>query len=315
MEWIQPMEPVLRTDIIKGTEWIHEIKWDGIRGMTYVGDSSLRIFTKRGNERTQFYPELHEILELTSSRKVILDGEIVTFDEDANPYFYSSLVRERVRDIKKIKYYKEKYPARYILFDILQIDGRDLTGTPLYERKDILKGTVSKSGTITLTDSFTDGEGLYGLMKSKSWEGIVSKKLDSRYLPGKAHNDWFKTKLSRKMLSVIGGVQWKAGMPNSLLLGIFRNTSLVFVGKASIGLNQEQIHILKEYAQRLEQKDPPFKRESLAGISGDFTWFTPALVCWVHFMEYTNDGHLRHPKILGFTSARPDEANGKEYVE
>ncbi|OGO80965.1 MAG: hypothetical protein A2Y21_12135 [Clostridiales bacterium GWC2_40_7] len=314
-EWIQPMEPILASDIMSGPDWIHEIKWDGIRGLSYIENGHLRIYTKRGNERSAFYPEISEITGLVNAKNAILDGEIIIFDNAGNPSFYSSLVRERVRDTKKIRHYSQRYPAKYILFDILHLNGKNLTQLPLFERKKLLQSIVTKSNTITMTDPFSRGEDLYMLMKSKNWEGIVSKQTDSRYIAGKAHKSWFKTKLSRKMLTVIGGIQWKDNMPNSLLLGVYKEASLEFVAKASLGLNQEQLYILKDQAPGLSQEESPFTRESLAGIKGTFTWFTPLLTCWTHFMEYTNDGHLRHPKILGFSSAKPAEADGKEYVE
>lgn len=315
MEWIQPMEPISVPNVVTGPEWLHEIKWDGIRGLSYIENGHFRIFTKRGNERTGFYPELSNINGLLDARNAILDGEIIIFDNEGKPSFYSSLVRERVRDIKKVRHYSQTYPAHYILFDILYLNGRSLTQLPLMERKKLLENTVTKSDTITLTDSFDKGQNLYSLMKSKNWEGIVSKQRDSLYLPGKAHKSWLKTKLSRKMLTVVGGIQWKDNMPNSLLLGIYKDAVLIFVGKASLGLNQEQLYILREQAPSLSQATIPFTGESLAGIKGNFTWFTPLLTCWTHFMEYTNDGHLRHPKILGFSTSKPNEANGKEYVE
>ena len=309
------MEPISIPDIMTGEDWIHEIKWDGIRGLSYIQNGQLKVYTKRRNERTAFYPELSEITTLLDAKQAVLDGEIVIFDNDGNPSFYSSLVRERVKDLKKVGYYSELYPAKYILFDIMSYNDRDLTRTPLAERKKILESAVVRSSNITLTDSFANGEELYELMKAKSWEGIVSKNKGSRYISGKTHGLWFKTKLSRKMLAVVGGIQWNSDMPNSLLLGVYRENSLIFIGKASLGLNQEQLYLLKEQSASLGLKECPFSKESLTGAKGDFTWFNPILTCWVHFMEFTNDGQMRHPKILGFSSSKPEEANGKEYVE
>lgn len=315
MEWIQPMEPILIPEVRTGDGWMHEIKWDGIRGMSYVQNGRMRLYTKRGNERTAFYPELAEVTELLGAGEAVLDGEIVVFDSGGNPSFYSSLVRERVQDVKKVSYYSRLYPAKYILFDILALDGRDLTRTPLSERKRMLEAAAGRSGNITLTDSYDEGRALYELMKAKNWEGIVSKKKDSPYVPGKGHDLWFKTKLSRKMLAVVGGIQWKTGMPNSILLGVYREGTLVFIGKAGLGLNQEQLYLLGEQAAGPGPRVCPFAGESMAGVKGDFTWLDPALTCWVHFMEFTADGQMRHPKILGFSQAKPFEANGKEYVQ
>jgi bifunctional non-homologous end joining protein LigD len=309
------MEPILIPDIKAGEDWVHEIKWDGIRGLSYIRNGRFRLYTKRGNERTAFYPELSEITALLDAKQAVLDGEIVIFDNEGKPSFYSSLVRERVRDIKKVGHYTGLYPAKYILFDILELNGRDLTRTPLSERKRILKGAAGASGNITPTDSYPDGRALYELMKAKNWEGIVSKRKDSGYISGKAHNFWFKTKLSRKMLAVVGGIQWKSDLPNSLLLGVYRDDALVFAGKASLGLNQEQIYLLKVQAAGLRARECPFSKESLTGVRGEFTWLDPVLTCWVRFMEFTGDGHMRQPKILDFSEAEPGKANGKEYVE
>lgn len=309
------MEPILIPDIMAGEDWIHEIKWDGIRGLSYIRNGQLQVYTKQRNERTAFYPELSELTSLLDGKQAVLDGEIVVFDNDEKPSFYSSLVRERVKDVRKVRHYSELYPAKYILFDIMNYNDRDLTAIPLTERKKILGSAVGRSSNITQTDPFNEGKKLYELMKAKNWEGIVSKRKDGRYIPGKAHTSWYKTKLSRKMLAVVGGISWKSGMPNSLLLGIYRNSSLIFIGKASLGLNQEQIYLLKEQSESLGSEECPFSKESLAGVRGEFTWLNPILTCWVHFMEFTDDGQMRHPKILGFSPSKPAEANGKEYVE
>lgn len=309
------MEPVSASDAAKGENWLHEVKWDGIRGLSYIENGRLRIYTKHRNERTAFYPELLDITSLLHAKNAILDGEIVIFDKSGNPSFYYSLVRERIRDINKIRHYAGIYPAKYILFDIMYYNGKNLTREPLVERKKMLKSILNKSSIITLTDAFSNGEELYGLMRVKNWEGIVSKEKNSCYISGKTHNSWYKTKLSRKMLAVAGGIQWKSDMPNSLLLGIYKDNILHFIGKASLGLTQEHLYLLKENSLNLGIRECPFSRESIAGTKGYFTWITPVLTCWVHFMEFTNDGQLRHPKILGFSSAKPFEANGKEFVE
>ncbi len=314
MEWIQPMEPVLSRQLITGPEWLHEIKWDGIRGMTYITGEVFRLFTKKGNERTAFYPELSGILQQIGFKTAVLDGEIIVLDANGNPSFYSSLIRERVRDVKKVAYYSRIHPVMYVLFDILYADGKSLAGVPLSERKEMLKSCFEKSDRITLTDSFENAEALYEMMKSKGWEGIVTKKSDSLYKGGKQHNLWYKIKFTKKMLAVIGGIQWKDNMPNSLILGIYKDESLIFIGKASTGLTQEQIYLLKSYYKELEQSSNPFADINLKGAPKGITWMAPSLTCWVGFAEFTDDGVLRHPRILGFSTSSANEANGKEYV-
>ena len=311
MQWIQPMEPILRSTIPNGEDWIHQIKWDGIRGLSYIESGQHSLFTKKGNERTAFYPELQKISQLIKADSAILDGELIVLTDENKPSFEMILTRERVRSTDKINFYTKKYPVKYILFDLLALNGKDLTHVPLEKRKQLLYESVQQNESIAITDDFTDGEKLYTLMREKGWEGIVSKQVTSTYKPGKHHHEWFKTKLRRKMLVVVGGIAWKSNFPNSLLLGVMRKGQLKFIGKASTGLKQADFQNIKEYISQVSQDASPFQ-EILN--PKEITWLKPSLTCWVEFLEWTNDGQLRHPKIIGFSPHPPEQAIGKEYI-
>ncbi|HEX2926839.1 MAG TPA: DNA ligase [Ruminiclostridium sp.] len=324
MNWIIPMEPLISTDVKEGSGYIHEIKWDGIRGMVYIQGGSIKIYTKKGNERTGFYPELEVLTEGLRGRNAILDGELVVLDDKGLPSFYRSLMRERVRNAGNLKYYTSNYPVSYMIFDILYLGNDTLIKLPLSERKNILVKNLSsvaeQSSNIFLSQMYSDGDELFKKMKEQSMEGIVSKKEDSQYIGGKKHDAWFKTKFTKKMLCVVGGIQWRASHPNSLVLGIKPRDSerLIYVGKASIGLKQSDLALIKEYSGQLEQKACPFEAEEtimLDRTGEGFTWLHPALTCWVGFLELTNDGHLRHPKIEGFAVLPLEEADGKVLTE
>ncbi|TCS84168.1 bifunctional non-homologous end joining protein LigD [Tepidibacillus fermentans] len=306
------MEPILRPDIPSGDAWIHQIKWDGIRGLTYIDQTGIRLYTKKGKERTEFYPELQQLSKLVEGDSMILDGEIVVLNDEHKPSFELVLTRERVRTTEKIPFYVKKYPIKYILFDILFLNGKNLTKRALIERKNLLLQSVHQNETIAITDDFKDGIKLFSLMREKGWEGIVSKHLDSAYIGGKNHKEWFKVKLQRKMLVVVGGVSWKNEFPNSLLLGVYRKDRLLFIGKASLGLKESDFQMIKEFVPQLMQNHSPFYQ--LPTKIKDVTWIKPALTCWVQFLEWTNDGQLRHPKILGFSPYSPYQAIGKDYV-
>lgn len=310
MELIEVMEPVPSQQIVSEKGWLHQIKWDGIRGISYIENAKLRVFTKNGNERTDFYPELMETLTLLKVKQAVLDGEIVVFDGD-KPSFSHILVRERVRSKANLNYYLKKYPAKYIVFDILFCNGKDLRKTALNERKAILLDNLKQSSIIAITDDFVDGNALFALMKKKNYEGIVSKKENSLYLAGKKHNLWFKTKVTKKILAVIGGLTWKNNYPNSLMLGIYHEDKLYYIGKASSGLKQSDFRLLKEYGESFKLDKSPFIN---LGTGKNTSWLKPVLTCWVSFLEWTSNGSLRHPKILGFSSQDPQEADGKEYV-
>ena len=312
MDWLEPMDPLLSSEIIQQEGWLHQIKWDGIRGLCYINNGELRIYTKKGNERTAFYPELKELLSLFKGVQAIFDGEIIGLDKEGKPSFYQSLIRERVRTESKITHYARTYPANYILFDILYLNGEDLRPYPLRDRKELLVKNVNKSGNITITDDFEEGHSLFQLMKAKAWEGIVSKNSESPYTPGKKHSAWYKTKISRKLLAVVGGIQWKNDYPNSLLLGIYHENRLYYIGKASVGLKQRDFQLLKEYSKNTLHSLSPFADMS---NQKNVTWLKPFLTCWVGFSEWTNNGHLRHPRIIGFHGQGLQEADGREYLE
>lgn len=313
MKLIEPMEPIVSNSIVVEEGWIHQAKWDGIRGLAYVDAGSVKLFTKRGLDRTEFYPELAPLPALLRKKRAVLDGELVILDNQGKPSFYLSLIRGRVRDAQKIGYYSKKYPVLYIVFDLPYLEGEPIAQYPLKKRQELLLDILKPSENITATDDFRDGRALFELMKEKGWEGIVSKRLESGYHPGKNHRDWFKTKLVKKMLTVVCGVNLKEGFPNSLVLGINRSESLEYVGRASLGLTQEHLKIIGENLGSLREEKNPFNMP--VPDMKNILWIRPVLTCWVSFLEWTEDGSLRHPKIVSFSSSKPWEADGREHVE
>ncbi|PYG88152.1 bifunctional non-homologous end joining protein LigD [Ruminiclostridium sufflavum DSM 19573] len=324
MNWIAPMEPIGIDAVKDSSEYIHETKWDGIRGLVYIQNSELKIYTKGGKERTAFYPELGVLAEKFKSKDIILDGEMVVFDKNGLPSFYSSLVRESVKSEKNLKYYQKNYPVNYFVFDILQYKDKLLTGYGLRERKQLLgqvtDSLTGKNNFFHLSEAYTDGRELFKKMKEKNMEGIVSKKITSPYISGKKHDAWYKTKFTKKMLCIIGGILWKNKEPYSLALGvkIAESEKLNYVGKASLGLKASDFKLIKEYREKLIQEECPFSEDSAAGLDtkgNELTWTNPFITCWVNFLELSNDGHLRQPKLAGFTSLPASEADGKVLTE
>lgn len=314
------MEPVSLNKVKEGENFIHEIKWDGIRGLIYLQSGVMKLFTKKGNERTGFYPELEIISKVLKDRNIVLDGEIVVLDTSGQPSFHNVLIRETVKNKRNLDFYLKNYPVKYMVFDILMDKDKLLTKSPLSERKQILEKVISSvtsiSDTVFLSQVFEDGSALYETMKEKNMEGIVSKKLNSFYLPGKKHEEWFKTKFTKRMLCIVGGIQWKDKRPNSLLMGTKTKESakLLYMGRASLGLKGTDLQLLMQYKDNLIQEECPFDETGSADFdkSGtELTWTVPALTCWVSFLELSNDGHFRHPKILGFSNLPAKAANGK----
>lgn len=323
MNWIIPMEPVISEKIMEGDEFVHEIKWDGIRGLVYHHDDETKIYTKKGNERTAFYPEITDVISKTAGEDFIIDGEIIVPDSKGIPSFHDCLIRETVKNKRRLEYYLENYPVIYMVFDVLQYKDKLLTLLPLIERKQFLAKVmevIGENNIICLSQVYTDGAGLYDKMKQENMEGIVSKRVNSLYIEGKKHNDWFKTKFTKKMLCVVGGIQWKDGSPNSLILGINTGADdgLKYMGKASLGLKVSDLMLLKEYRNELARKECPFEAASLSDINitgSELTWMIPSLTCWISFLEFSNDGHFRHAKIAGFTNMSAAEAKGRVYTD
>ncbi|PKM49020.1 MAG: ATP-dependent DNA ligase [Firmicutes bacterium HGW-Firmicutes-7] len=312
MEIIKPMEPILSKIILQSDEWIHQIKWDGIRGLSYINNNSITILTKKGNNRTSFYPEVHESIKLLKGRSAILDGEMVVFDVQGRPCFKNILMRERIRTNERINQYLVRYPVKYIVFDLLNFNGKDLRRKPLNERKKLLNDIMSKSPNISITDDFDDGNALFKLMKEQNFEGIVSKKSSSHYLEGKHHNEWTKIKALKKILVIIGGINLKNNYPSSLMVGVYRDDQLEYIGNVSSGMKSSDYQLFQFYRDELKAAHSPFA--NLQKTNEGILWLIPTITCWIQFMEWTSTGGLRHPKLVGFSSQGVLEANGREYT-
>lgn len=295
MMQIQCMEPVAVPRVAEGA-FIHQIKWDGIRGVCVLENGAVSVFSKSGRNATAAYPELALLTNQLDAKQAVLDGELVVF-VDGKPSFYHALKRSRVHGSATVA----QYAVRYIVFDVLMLDEQDLRHTPIEQRQALLKERFTDSAVAALADSFDDGEALFALMNQRNMEGIISKRRGSFYTAGKKHNDWFKTKTAKKMLCAVIGVHFNVGQAASLMLGIYREGELVPVGHVGTGLSQDDLRRLGEYAQR--EGKPAGKDDIL---------LEPRLTCWVRFAEWTPTPTLRHPVMLGFADKAPEEAKGEE---
>ena len=178
------MEPVLTDTIMNGSDWVHQIKWDGISRAVLWSSNIPAVYPKR-RERIDWYPELLAVESLLDCTEAVLDGELIVLDDSGKPSFYHVMARERVKRAERLKQYREKYPVQFMVFDILYRDGRDLRSLPLSERKAILDRTLRSEGPIQTVSDFPDGEALFAVMKEKGLEGIVSKHLSAAYIGGK----------------------------------------------------------------------------------------------------------------------------------
>lgn len=307
----KPMSPILKDTIPLGSNFIYQIKWDGIRGFVHIHPSEFKIYTKNGTDVTEKYPELHNLRKYFKGKSAVLDGELVVFDDDSKPSFKKILSRQLVKSKNKINGYAKNTPIYYLAFDILYLDGKDLTSLDYTHRKEALEKNFINNSISVVVDDFSDGPSLFQLMKEKDMEGIVAKKLDSPYISGKHHKDWFKIKIKRKMLVVVGGIKIKKRVPASLAVGIYNGCGLYYVGHVSLGLKQKDLELLNEHLDALKSDTSPFVNFT---DDTDTQWVKPLLTCNVSYLEKTVHDHLRHPQIIGFSDETPEKANGKEII-
>lgn len=304
------MEPIRTTKIPEGENWAHEIKFDGIRGLLFYENDLFKLYTKRGKQILHQFPEIKGFKSIFKGNKAIIDGELTVWSENKHS-FHDVLVKFKSSQQYKIKANINRLPLTYVMFDILQFNGEDLTSKPYIERKKVLKQNTTQNNTFIYSDYFVDGHALYNKVKELGYEGIVSKEKHSTYMVGKKHSDWYKIKVKKKLLAVIGGLHIEANNIKSLLLGFYRNNIFLYIGKASIGLSQKDLSLLKQNLSQLKSDNNPFIN---LNYSKNIQFTKPLLTCWVEYLEWTNSGSLRHPQIIGFSDLAAINANGVEYT-
>jgi bifunctional non-homologous end joining protein LigD len=312
---IRPMLAVLRDALPRDdAKWAYEFKWDGVRATTYVDAGSLRVLSRNEKDVTATYPELRQLAESLGSRQVVLDGELVAMDEAGRPSFGALQPRMHVTQAAAIRRLVAEIPVTYLVFDVLYLDGRSLLDVAYAERRQVLE-SLELSGARWQTPPSFDGGGAAVLKASgeQGLEGVVAKRLDSRYAPGKRADSWLKVKNLRTQEVVIGG--WKPGegrranMIGSLLFGVpDDNGALQYAGHVGTGFTEQMLRDLEADLSQLVRDASPFADTVPREHARDAHWVEPRLVGEVRFGEWTRDGRLRHPAWRGLrTDKSPDE--------
>jgi DNA ligase D-like protein (predicted ligase)/DNA ligase D-like protein (predicted 3'-phosphoesterase) len=292
----KPMLARLAPQPFSNDAWLFEIKWDGFRAIAYVNEEfSLR--SRNNKELKHVFPELKELKQLASN--VVLDGEIVVV-EDGKTDFQALVERSQTMSPVEIELQGKRSPVVYVVFDILEKDGETLVDLPLTERKRILKASVKEGKHVLLSDFVeTEGESYYKVASEKGLEGVMAKKKDSFYEPGVRSNNWLKIKNLRSCDCVIVGYTRGFGARTdtfgALLLGLYRDEKLVYVGKVGTGFSQTMLETLSKKFQQLKTDKAPVSVD----ITDEITWLKPELVCIVAYQVVTKDKRLRMPRFTG----------------
>ncbi len=286
----------LASKVPDGDDWLYELKYDGYRILGFVEGNSVNLLSRNGNDYTKrFHQIASSLIDLGGGRPMVLDGEMVVTDPSGKTDF--NALQNYLRNPKDKN-------LTYIIFDILALDGVDLRGYPLIERKEILD-TLLKDGPNNLHYSgYVRGKGSESFTAAcqMDMEGIVCKKADSIYSATK-NGDWIKIKCDKRQEFVIGGytVTEKRSV-SALLLGVYEGGELIYVGRAGSGIGQNDRKDLEDKFQALVKKNPPFLEPPNERREEKIIWLEANLVAEIKFAEFTKDGILRQASYKGLRS-------------
>jgi bifunctional non-homologous end joining protein LigD len=301
-----PFEPVSTDSIPSGEKWIYQIKWDGVRMLTYYNANELRFINRSLNERTLQYPELMNIKGYCKADSVILDGEVIAFDH-GRPSFREVMRRDSIRKQQNVSKISNEVPVTYMVFDILYLNGSWVIDKSLEERQSLLSKIINPVANVQMVENFRDGENLFSVMKQHDMEGIICKDLSSTYVVNGKDSRWQKKKMIRDLIAVVGGVTYRAGRVNALLLGLYtQHGDLLYIGHAGTGkLKDKDWHTITLLVESIKTNKKPFK--NIPERSKDAIWIQPILKVKINYMEWTVNKTLRQPSIQAFVDKENTE--------
>jgi bifunctional non-homologous end joining protein LigD len=298
-------------------DWAYEIKWDGVRAVVFSEPGRMRFVTRNGNDITPRYPELHRMNRALSMHRAILDGEVVAFEENGphppKPSFGALQGRMHLTREAQVRRLAKEAPVTYIAFDLLWLDGRSLMELHYAERRAALRALLADGERWQVPDHVAGGGAqLLAATREQGLEGIVAKRLDSPYEPGRRSGAWRKVKNTNRQELVIGG--WLPGEGKrqerigALLVGVRSedDESLRFAGRVGTGFTEDELDRLADLLGPLVRDTSPFDEVPRAvKIPREAVWVEPDLVCEVEFVEWTREGVLRAPSYKGLRDDKP----------
>jgi bifunctional non-homologous end joining protein LigD len=298
-----------------GDRWAFEMKWDGIRALVEVRDGGVRLVSRNGNDLTAAYPELQDVPAAVHARSALLDGEIVAIGKGGRPDFGLLQQRMNLVGAADIETVRRRVPVHLMVFDLLEVDGRPLLDETYDERRRLLADTVRSAGVVQVPPEFSGAgrtvDEAMEASRSLGLEGVVAKRRESTYTPGRRSGAWVKLKHHSAQEVVIGG--WRPGQGGregaigSLLLGIPDGGALRYVGKVGTGFTSRSLTEIASRLAPLERSENPFS-DIPRPDAKDAHWVEPRLVGEVEFAEWTGPGRLRQPSWRGWRDdKRPED--------
>jgi len=288
-----PMLSTASDSLPRGEGWVYELKWDGFRAIVGVSGGEITLTSRNGNDLTERFADVARSARLgIRTADAVLDGEICALDERGRSKF--SLLQQGEGTLA------------LVLFDLLELDSEPLIGLPLEERRRRLGDVVNSSiGGVVVSPQFDDGEALLVAAREQGLEGVVAKRLDSRYLPGRRGTEWRKVKVKRRQEVVVAGYTKgqgrRAGGFGALVVGVHEAGGLRWAGNVGTGFADAEIERLLGLLKPLERPDSPFSEmPKMPRVRrSDVVWVEPTLVAEVEFAEWTREGRLRAPVYVG----------------
>jgi bifunctional non-homologous end joining protein LigD len=301
--FVQPMAARVVDRLPEGGDWMYEVKFDGYRALLMKKGSRVVIRSRNDKDMTRTYPSIAIAARRLQADETIVDGEIVAVDDGGHPSFQALQHRAA----------HPAYSIVFYAFDLLRLDGKDLTTAPLEERRARLPDVLSNSGILLSMELPGTAADVIEAVTGLGLEGVIAKRRKSKYTPGERNNAWVKLKLDRQQEFVVGGYRPGTNGIDALLVGYYEDKELRFAGKVRAGftphLRREVFAAIKAlHAAKCPFADLPSSKASHwgGGVTAEqmheMQWVKPALVAQIRFVEFTADGHLRHAAFLGLRS-------------
>ena len=305
-EGIEPMKATIADHPPTGDDWLFEIKWDGVRALAFVQNEEVRLVSRTGNRCERQYPELAVLPHHLAAATAVLDGEIAVLDARGVSQFHLIQPRIANSDPNAIAHLTRSTPVVYFAFDLIYLNGYDLRGVDLAERRSLLEQVLTPGDSVRLSEAFPGaGRQLLEAAKENGLEGIIAKHARSCY-ESRRSRDWIKIKITGEQEFVIGGYTAPQGDRDyfgALVLGVHEDGALRWVGNVGTGFDQKLLAGIHAKLQTLVTKSCPFAERPKPDRG--MTWVKPQLVAQVKYGNWTQDGRLRAPVFIGLRNDIP----------